>query len=307
MDVVRGMYHDFDYSAFKTEPLQVLIPAANHILGLDDGKKRYADVMASVTKSYSLCSTLDEAAALREEIAFFSAVRAVIIKDSTTKTKLSKKTTDSVLKQILDNAVLSEGVVDVFHLAGLEKPNISLLSDEFLEDVRKLPQRNLAIELLERLLRDQIRSRARTNVVQEKKYSDRLLEALRKYHNRSIETAQVIEELVAMARDFQDALKRDEELGLLPDEVAFYDALAEKPEVLEAMGNETLKSLATELTEKLRNSTSVDWQVRDSVRAKMRLLIKRLLRKYKYPPAGQEAAIARVIEQAEALADSWTS
>ena len=178
MDVVRGMFSSkggFDYSAYKTEPLQVLIPAANHILGLDDGKKRYADVMASVTKSYSLCSTLDEAAALREEIAFFSAVRAVIIKDSTTKAKLSKKTKDSVLKQILDNAVLSEGVVDVFDLAGLEKPNISLLSDEFLEDVKKLPQRNLAVELLERLLRDQIRSRARTNVVQEKKYSDRLL------------------------------------------------------------------------------------------------------------------------------------
>ena len=242
MDVVRGMSSstgDFDYSAYRTEPLQVLIPAANHILGLDDGKKRYADVMASVTKAYSLCSTLDEAAALREEIAFFSAVRAVIIKDSTTKAKLSKKTKDSVLKQILDNAVLSEGVVDVFGLAGLEKPNISLLSDEFLEGVKKLPQRNLAVELLERLLRDQIRARARTNVVQEKKYGDRLLEALRKYHNRSIETAQVIEELVAMARDFQDALN--------------------------------------------------------------------LLRKYKYPPAGQEAAVARVIEQAEALADSWTS
>ena len=203
------------------------------------GKKRYTDVMASVSKAYSLCSTLDEAAALREEIAFFSAVRAVIIKDSTTKAKLSKKTKDSVLKQILDNAVLSEGVVDVFGLAGLEKPNISLLSDEFLEDVKKLPQRNLAVELLERLLRDQIRARARTNVVQEKKYGDRLLEALRKYHNRSIETAQVIEELVAMARDFQDALN--------------------------------------------------------------------LLRKYKYPPVGQEAAVARVIEQAEALADSWTS
>lgn len=306
MDVVRGMYHGFDYSEFKSKPLEVLIPAANHILGLEEGKKRFADVMASVTKSYSLCSTLDEAAALREEIAFFSAVRAVIVKDATTNTKIAEKTKDSVLKQILDNAVLSDGVVDVFALAGLDKPNISLLSDEFLEDVKKLPQRNLAIELLERLLRDQIRSRATTNVVQQKKYGDRLLDTLRKYHNRSIETAQVIEELVAMARDFQDALKRDEELGLTPDEVAFYDALAEKPEVLRALGNETLKNLATELTEKLRNSTSVDWQVRDSVRAKMRLLIKRLLRKYKYPPEGQEDAVARVIEQAEALADSWT-
>ncbi|MFT5128075.1 MAG: type I restriction enzyme R subunit [Rhodothermales bacterium] len=284
LDVVRGMYHGFDYSAFKSKPLDVLIPAANHILGVKDGKKRFADVMASVTKSYSLCSTLDQAKILREEIAFFSAVRVVIIKDTTTKTKPTQKAKDSVLKQILDNAVLSEGVVDVFKLAGLEKPNISLLSDEFLEDVKNLKSRNLAVELLERLLRDKIRSHSRTNVVQEKKYSDRLLETLHSYHNRAIETAQVIEELIAMAKDLQAALQRDQELGLSADEIAFYDALSDRPQVLEDMGNDKLKQLACELTEKLRKSTSVDWQVRDSVRAKMRLLIKRLLRKYKYPP-----------------------
>ena len=307
MDVVRGMFHDFDYSAFKTKPLEVLMPAANHILGIEDGKKRYADVMASVTKSYSLCSTLDEAAALREEIAFFSAVKAIIAKDSTTPKKLSQQAKDSILKQILDNAVLSEGVVDVFGLAGLEKPNISLLSEAFLEDVKNLKTQNLTVELLRRLLLDKIRSSTRTNVVQEKKYSDRLAETLRKYHNRAIETAEVIEELIAMAKDLQNALQRDEELGLETDEIAFYDALAERPEVLKQMGSEPLKSLASELTEKLRNSTSVDWQVRESVRAKMRLLIKRLLRKYKYPPEGQEAAVARVVEQAEALADSWSN
>ncbi len=313
MDVVRGMYAakgGFDYSAFKTAPLQVLIPAANHILGLEKdakkAKKRYADVMASVTKSYSLCSTLDEAADLREEIAFFSAVRAVIIKDSTTKTKLTKKTKDSVLRQILDNAVLSEGVVDVFGLAGLDTPDISLLSEEFLEDVKNLPQKNLAIELLERLLRDQVKSRSRNNIVQEKKFSDRLEDALRRYHRGFIESARVIEELVQMAKDIQAAIKRDEELGLSPDEIAFYDALAERRDVLRTMGSETLKGLAGELTEKLRASTTVDWQVRDSVRAKMRLLIKRLLRKYKYPPEGQEAAVARVIEQAEALCEQWS-
>jgi type I restriction enzyme R subunit len=310
MDVIRGMFQSeggFDYSAYETKPLEVLVPAANHILGLKDGKKRYADVMASVNKAYSLCSTLDEAAALREEIAFFNAIRAVIIKDTTTKTRPLQKTKDSVLKQILDNAVLSEGVVDVFGLAGLDKPNIGILSDEFLDDLRKLPTKNLAVELLERLLRDKIRSQTRTNVVQEKKYSDRLLETLRKYHNRAIETAQVVEELIAMAKDIQQALRRDEEMGLNPDEIAFYDALAERPKVLEAMGDETLKALAMELTEKLHASTKVDWQVRDSVRAKMRLLIKRLLRKYKYPPEGQEAAVGRVIEQAEALADEWSS
>jgi type I restriction enzyme R subunit len=296
-----------DYSIYKTQPLDVLVPAANHILSLKDGKKRYADVMASVNKSYSLCSTLYEAAVLREEIAFFNAVRAVIIKDTTTKTRATRKTKDSVLKQILDNAVLSEGVIDVFGLAGIEKPNIGLLSPEFLDDVRKMPAKNLAVELLERLLKDKIRSQARTNVVQERKYSDRLLETLRKYHNRAIETAQVIEELIAMAKDIQQAVTREEDLGLSSDEIAFYDALAERPQVLEAMGDETLKALAMELTQKLRSSTSVDWQVRESVRAKMRLLIKRLLRKYKYPPEGQEEAVGRVIEQAEALANAWSS
>jgi type I restriction enzyme R subunit len=309
LDVLRGMMHGFDYSEFETKPLELLAPAANHILDQDkvtDGKKRFLDVMASVTKAYSLCGTLDEAAGLRHEIAFFSAIRAALVKHGSIGKKTSEDEKNSALKQILDNAITSEGVNDIFALAGLEKPNIGLLSDEFLEDVRKTPLKNLAVELLERLLKDEIRSNSRTNLVQEKKYSDRLLETLRKYHNRAIETAQVIEELIAMAKDFQAALKRNEELGLNPDEIAFYDALAERPEVLEQMGDETLKALAAELTEKLRASTTVDWQVRDSVRASMRLMIKRLLRKYKYPPEGQEAATALVLKQAEALAENWS-
>ena len=306
LDVVRGMMHGFDYSSFESKPLELLAPAANHILGLDDGKKRFLDVMASVTKAYSLCGTLDEAADLRTEIAFFSAIRAVLVKHGSVGKKTSEDEKNSALKQILDNAIQSEGVNDIFVLAGLEKPNIGLLSDEFLEDVRKTPLKNLAVELLERLLKDEIRSNSRTNLVQEKKFGDRLLETLRKYHNRAIETAQVIEELIAMAKDFQAALKRNENIGLNLDEIAFYDALAERPEVLEQMGDETLKKLAAELTEKLRSSTTVDWQVRDSVRASMRLMIKRLLRKYKYPPEGQEEATAMVLQQAEALADEWS-
>lgn len=307
LDIVRGLMHGFDYSAYPTKPLDLLAPAANHLLSLDDGKKRFLDAMASVTKAYSLCGTLDEAVALRTEIAFFSAIRAALVKHGSVATKLSEEAKSSALKQILDNAICSEGVSDIFALAGLEKPNIALLSDEFLEDVRKTPLKNLAIELLERLLKDAIRSNSRTNLVQEKKYSERLLATLAKYHNRAIETAQVIEELIAMAKDFQDALKRNESLGLNADEIAFYDALAERPEVLHQMGDETLKQLAIELTERLRASTTVDWQVRDSVRASMRLLIKRLLRKYKYPPEGQEAATAMVLKQAEALAQSWSA
>ena len=307
LDVVRGMFHQFDYRKYETEALNLLIPAANHILGLRDGKKRFLDVMASLTLANSLCGTLDQAAELRKEIAFFCAIKAILLKHTTVDRKRTEEEKNSALKQILDNAVIAEGVTDVFALAGLEKPNIGLLSDEFLEDVRKTPLKNLALELLERLLRDEIRSHTRGNLVQQKKYTDRLLETLRKYHNRAIETAQVIEALIDMARDFQAALKRNEELHLTPDEVAFYDALAERPEVLQQMGDATLKQLATELTAKLRGSTTVDWQVRESVRAKMRLLIKRLLRKYKYPPEGQEAAVDMVLKQAEALADTWSA
>lgn len=310
LDACRSLFKQgggFDYSAYEKHPTVLLVPAANHILGLPDGKKRFLDLVTAITRAFALCGTLDEAEELRTEIAFFSAVKAAIVKYTTVDRKLTEAEKHSALRRILDNAVVSEGVADIFALAGLKKPNIGLLSEAFLEDVRNMPQKNLAVELLEKLLRDEIKAHTRTNVVLRKKFGDRLMEALRKYHNRAIETAQVIEELLKMAGDFKEALDRNEELGLSPDEVAFYDALAERPEILKTMGDATLKQLATELTEQLRNSTTVDWQVRDSVRARMRILIKRLLKKYKYPPEGQEEAVNRVIEQAETLADTWSA
>jgi len=307
LEVVRAMYHGFDYSDYKSNATMLLPMAANHILGLDDGKKRFLDAMAAITKAFSLCSTLDEAAPLRKEIAFFSAIKAAIIKHTSVDKKRSEEEKSSVLKQILDNAVIAGGVEDIFELAGLDKPNISLLSDEFLEDVRQMPSRNLAVELLEKLLRDAIKARTRDNVVQEMKYGERLLETLRKYHNRAIETAQVIEELIQMAKDFQEAMKRDEALGLSPDEIAFYDALANNESAVRELGDEILKKIAHELTEKLRASTTVDWQVRDSVRAKMRNMIRRLLKKYKYPPDKRDDAIELVLRQAEKLSYAWTT
>ncbi len=307
IDVCRSLFHGFDYSAFKTNALALLVPSANHILGLEDGKKRFLDVVTQMTRAFSLCSTLDEAKKFKIEIAFFTAVKAAIVKSTSVDRKLTDADRESALKAILDNAVVSEGVADIFELAGIEKPNVGLLSEEFLEDVRNMPYENLAVNLLEKLIKDGIKSRAKTRVVQQKKYSERLNESLRKYHNRAIETAQVIEELIKMAKDFQASMERDESLGLSPDEVAFYDALAERPDILEKMGDETLKQLACALTEELRKSATVDWKKRESVRAKMRLLIKRLLRKYRYPPKGQESAIARVIEQAETLADQWAA
>ncbi|MEO4046219.1 type I restriction endonuclease subunit R [Pseudomonas sp. CAU 1711] len=306
MDIVRGMMHGFDYRAFETRPLELLVPVANHILGLKDGKTRFLDTMLAVTKAFSLCGTLDEAAPLRKEIAFFSAIKAAISKFTTVDKKRSDAEKNSALKQILDNAIIADGVDDIFALAGLDKPNIGLLSDEFLEDVRQMESRNLAVELLEKLLRDEVKARARNNVVQEKKYGDRLLETLRKYHNRAVETAQVIEELIQMAKEFQAVLEREATLGLGQDEIAFYDALANNESAVRELGDDILKKIAVEITEKLRASTTVDWQVRESVRARLRILVRRCLQRWKYPPDQQADAVELVLKQAESLSNEWS-
>ena len=307
LDVVRGMMQGFDYSEYETKATALLVPAANHVLGLEDGKKRFLDNVLAITKAFSLCGTLDEAKSLRVEIAFFSAIKAAIIKSTTVDKKRTEEEKNSALKQILDNAVVSEGVEDIFELAGLDKPDIGLLSDEFLEEVRNMPSQNLAVELLEKLLRDEVRSRTRNNVVQEKKYGDRLLDTLRKYHNRAIETAQVIEELIEIAKEFQEAMKREDDLGLNPDELAFYDALANNESAVRELGDDILKKIALEITEKLRKSTTVDWQVRDSVRAKLRNLVRITLRRYKYPPDKADEAVGLVLRQAEVLSKEWSN
>ncbi|MGM0982979.1 MAG: type I restriction endonuclease subunit R [Pseudomonadota bacterium] len=316
LDVIHAMFakgpksEGFDYPGFREggfedDPSRWLVPTANYILGLEEGKKRFLDAALAMNKAYSLCATLDEARALHKEVAFLSAVKAAITKFTRVDRKLTQEEKHSALRQILDNAVVSEGVTDVFALCGLDKPDIGLLSDEFLDDVRQMPYRNLAVELLEKLLKDDIKAKTRHNVVQEKKYSDRLQETLRKYNNRGIETAQVIEELIAMAKQFQAEMERDAALGLNPDEVAFYDALATNESAVRELGDETLKKLAVEVTEKLRKSTTVDWQVRESVRARLRILVRRTLQRYKYPPDKAPEAIELILQQAEVLSNGW--
>ncbi len=313
IDAIRGMFakntdgEGLDISLFETEAQKLLVPAANYILGLNDGKKRFLDLVLAASKAFTLCGTLEEASELKKEVAFYSAIKAAIVKHTSVQKKLTQQEKDSVLKQILDNSIISEGVADIFELCGLAKPNIGLLSDEFLEDVRQMPHKNLAVELLRKLLQDDIRAKTGSNVVLEKKFSDRLLETLRKYNNRAIETAQVIEELIQMAKDFQEEMNRGEKLGLNSDEVAFYDALANNESAVREMGDEILKQIAREVTEKLRKSTTVDWQVRDSVRARLKILIRRTLKKYKYPPDKAEEAIELVMKQAEALSNTWSS
>ncbi|CAJ6491829.1 Type I site-specific deoxyribonuclease HsdR [Burkholderia pseudomallei] len=305
LDILRGMLHSYDYSDFLAAGHKRLAGAANHVLGLKDGKKRFADAALAMSKAFTLCCTLDEAKAVREEVAFMQAVKVILTKRELSEKKRTDEQRELAIRQIIGSAVVSEEVVDVFEAVGLDKPNIGILDDSFLAEVRNLPERNLAVELLERLLEGEIKSRFAGNVVQEKKFSEMLSNVVKRYQNRAIETAQVIEELIDMAKKFRAAASRGEELGLTDDEVRFYDALANNESAVRELSDETLKKIAHELTENLRQNITVDWSARESVRAKLRLMVKRILRKYKYPPDQQEGAVELVLQQAEALGEAW--
>ncbi len=305
LDVLRGLLHGFDYSDFLTGGHKLLAGAANHVLGLEDGKKRFADNALAMSKAFTLCCTLDEAKAVREEVAFLQAIKVLLTKREISAKKKTDEERELAIRQIIGNAVVSGEVVDVFEAVGLDKPNIGLLDDEFLAEVRNLPEKNLAVELLERLLEGEIKSKFSTNLAQEKKFSELLDSVIKRYQNRSIETAQVIEELIEMAKKFAAASKRGDQLGLNDDELAFYDALANNEASVRELGDETLAKIAHELTDSLRQNVTVDWSNRDSVRAKLRLMVKRILRKYKYPPDQQEEAAQLVLAQAETLCEAW--
>ena len=312
LDALRGMLagtnhstsgNGFDYSGFLTGGHKTLAGAANFVLGIKDGKKRFADLALAMSKAFTLCCTLDEAKAVREEVAFFQAVKVILTKREISAQKKTDEQRELAIRQIISSAVVSEEVVDIFDAVGLDKPNIGILDDAFLAEVRNLPERNLAVELLERLLEGEIKSRFAGNVVQNKKFSDMLTDVVQRYQNRSIEAAQVMEELVQMAKKFRESAARGEQLGLSEDEVRFYDALANNESAVRELTDETLKKIAHELAENLRKNLTVDWSARESVQAKLRLLVKRILRKYKYPPDQQEVAVELVLQQAKAIGE----
>jgi type I restriction enzyme R subunit len=305
LDILRGMLHGFDYSNFMTAGHKALAGAANHVLGLKDGKKRFADTAVALSKAFTLCCTLDEAKSVREEVAFMQGIKVLLTKRDITKQRKTDEQRDLAIRQIISSAVVSDSVVDIFDAVGLDKPNIGLLDDEFLAQVKNLPERNLAVELLERLLQGEIKSRFSSNVVQEKKFSDLLSNVIQRYQNRAIETAQVMEELIEMAKRFRDASNRGVQLGLTDDEVKFYDALANNESAVRELNDEILKKIAHELTENLRKNIKVDWAERESVRANLRLMVKRILRKYKYPPDQQDGAVELVLQQVQALGEEW--
>lgn len=307
LEICHDLFDGFDYSKWQEQGLQLLPGAVEHVLQLDDGKKRYNDVVTAMTKAMSLCGTHQEAMAVREEVAFFQAVRAALVKSTTTVVPRSGEDVDHAIKQIISKAIVTGGVVDIFEAAGLDKPNIGILDDQFLEDVRQLPQKNLAVELLERLLKDEIKARGRTNVVQSRSFTELLEQSINKYHNRAIQTAQVIEELIKLAKEMNEAMRRGDELGLTDDELAFYDALEVNDSAVQVLGDETLKEIAQFLVEQVRKNATIDWKFREGARAKLRVIVKRVLKKYGYPPDKQEHATDTVLQQAETLSELWAA
>ena len=309
-EVCRGLMHGFDWflwiSGNATQRVRLLPPAQEHILAQENGMERFLQHVRELSQAFALSVPHAEAIRIRDDVSFFQAVRAALLKRAPGERKTEEEL-DFAVRQIVSRAVASEGVVDIFAAAGLKKPDISILSEKFLAEVRGMPQRNLAVELLRKLLSGEIQTRRKKNVVQARSFAEMLEQSIRRYQSRAIEAAQVIEELIALAKDMREANARGESLGLTEDELAFYDALETNDSAVKVLGNDTLRTIARELVSTVRANVTIDWTVRESVRAQIRVLVKRILRKYGYPPDKQEKATRTVLEQAEVLSEEWAA
>lgn len=299
-----GLVRGFDWSLWMTgkpqERLSVLPAAQEHILKQQDGKARLLRAVTELSQAFALAVPHEETFRIRDDVGFFQAVRSVLAKSVPAEQKTDEEL-DHAIRQIISKAVVSDGILDIFAAAGLKKPDLSILSDEFLAEVRGMPQKNVAVELLRKLLSGEIKVRSRKNVVQAKSFAEMLEQAVRKYQNRAIEAAQVIEEMIGLAKDMRRAHERGERLGLTEDEMAFYDALETNDSAVQVLGDETLRTIAREVADAVRKNVTIDWTVRENVRAQLRVIVKRILRKYGYPPDKQEKATNTVLEQAEVL------
>jgi type I restriction enzyme, R subunit len=309
-EVCCGLFHGFDWSSWVTGTPQLrltLLPAAQeHILKQENGKDRLIGVVRELSQAFALAVPHPQALRIRDDLAFFQAVVAVLAKRAPGDARPEEEL-DHAIRQIVSRAVASEGVVDIFAAAGLRKPDISILSEEFLAEVRDMPQRNLAVELLQKLLQGELRARRRSNLVQARSFAEMLDQTIRRYQNRAIEAAQVIGELIALARDMREANARGEQLGLTDEELAFYDALETNDSAVKVLGDETQRTIAQDLVRTVRANVTIDWTLRENVRAQLRVLVKRILRKYGYPPDKQEKATQTVLEQAELLSAEWAA
>ena len=309
-EICCGLFHGFDRSKWVTgapaERLGLLPSAQEHVLAQENGKDRCVQAVRELSQAFALAVPHEEALRIRDDLAFFQAVQSVLAKRAPAEARPEEEL-DHAVRQIISRAVASEGVIDIFAAAGLEKPDISILSDEFLAEVRGMKQRNLAVELLQKLLKGELAIRRQKNVVQARSFAEMLEETIRRYQNRAVEAAQVIEELIQLARDLREADARGEELGLSEDELAFYDALETNDSAVRVLGDETLRDIARELVETVRGNVTIDWTLRENVRANLRRLVKRILRKHGYPPDKQEKATRTVLEQAEVLSAGWAT
>jgi len=309
-EVACGILHGFDWSLWRsgsgTQKLSLIPAAQQHVLEQEDGKKRFIQVVVELSRAFALCAASDEATAIRDDVSFLQTVQAALNKQ-TTGGRRSPEDLDAAIRQLVSKAIVAEGqIIDVFTAAGLKKPDLGILSDQFLAEVRGLKHRNVAAELLEKLLHDEIKVRSKRNLVQSQLFSDKLKQTLNAYHNRAIATHEVIEELIRLAKELEAAQKRGEELGLTDDEIAFYDALATNESALHAMGDDKLKVIAAELIRMVRKSVTIDWTLRETARAKIRVIVKRILNRWGYPPDLQEEAVKTVLQQAELLCAEWS-
>jgi type I restriction enzyme R subunit len=304
-EIVKQMLHGLNYRPYfdgnTTTQLQTILDAQDLVLSQEDGEKRFKNAVLALSKAYALSVPHEEALKISEEVGFFQDVKARLAKLSTYRS--SDEDYSLAIKQIIDKAVAPEGIVDIFSAAGLEKPELSILSDDFLAEIRGMERKNLAVEALQKLLNDEVRARFTTNAVKLRSFGEMIEAALAKYRNNTIEAAQVIEELIGIAKEMKTAIKEGEELGLTATEVAFYDALANNESAREVMGDKKLRELAHLLVERIRRSKSVDWSIRESAKARMRLEVKKLLRQYGYPPDEEKIATELVLEQASLFGD----
>jgi type I restriction enzyme R subunit len=307
-EVCAGLFHGFEWSKWTTgtapERLGLLPAAQEHILAQENGKERCVVAVRELSQAFALAVPHTEALRIRDDVAFFQAVQAVLAKRAPGDAR-PEEDIEHAVRRIISRAVAPEGVIDIFAAAGLAKPDISILSEEFLAEVRGMPQRNLAVELLEKLLKGELATRRRKNVVQARSFAEMLEQTIRRYQNRAIEAAQVIEELIGLAKEMREAHARGEALRLSEDELAFYDALETNDSAVKVLGDETLRTIAQELVRTVRANVTIDWTLRENVRAQLRVLVKRILRKYGYPPDKQEKATQTVLEQAALLSQEW--
>jgi type I restriction enzyme R subunit len=307
-EICCGIFHGFDWSLWKTGTPQqrlALLPAAQeHILAKQDRRERLTCFVRELSAAFALSVPDPRTHEIRDDVGFFQAVQAVVAKRAPGDAK-PEEDLDHALRQIVSRAIAPGDVIDIFAAAGLKKPDISILSEEFLAEMRDMPQKNLAVEMLRKLLSGEVHKRRQKNVVQARSFAEMLEQTIRRYHNRAIEAAQVIEELIALAKDMREADKRGEDLGLTEDELAFYDALETSDSAVSVLGDETLRDIARELVATVRANVTIDWTVRENVRAQLRVLVKRILRKHGYPPDKQEKATQTVLEQAEVLSEGW--